>query len=335
MNMGEGQGNHTMEQIKCIFCEKDDNQIVIEESGYTGRRCCHCGLIYVSPRPTINEIQELYKDNKADKSAEVHMENELFKRLHARHNLRIITSFVEGGTILDIGAGAGYFLDEARKQGFNPYAIELNHIQADYIRNTMKIPCEESSLHCSSFSDTDFDVIYHCDVISHFFDPIFAFKEINEKMKEGSFLVFETGNLGEVAPKYFKLYRRFSYPDHLFFFSTDNLKDLCEKSGFRFVKIYRYSMVPELVARQIFSSLWSSLSKHEKHQRTSVNGGKTDKVLPKVNFLIATLNNSPAKKIIRNTLYYFGYLLRYKVGYMVPKKNQPQTVIVIAQKQKS
>jgi len=323
-----------VEEIRCIFCEKADSQAVIEENGYAGRQCSQCGLIYISPRPTIDEILKLYREDNAYKPAETHIEAELFKRLHAMHNLKIVTSFVKGGAILDIGAGAGYFLDEARKRGFKPYAIELNQIQADFIQNTLKIPCEQSLLNSSSFGDTKFDVVYHCDVISHFFDPISTFKEINEKMIDGSFLIFETGNLGEVNHKYLKLFHRFSYPDHLFFFSTDNLRDLLERTGFNFVKIYRYSLMPELTGSRILATIWARMSKSRKQGMPPDSNNTAVKKKSDVNFLIASFNDSPIKKIIRNIFYYFGYLLRYKLGYILPKINQPQTVIVIAQKLK-
>jgi hypothetical protein len=36
--------------------------------------------------------------------------------------------------------------------------------------------------------------------------------------------------------------------------------------------------------------------------------------------------------VMRNMCNYFNYLLRYKVGYIAPKKSRPQTLIIVAQK---
>lgn len=325
-----------MNEIKCIFCETDSNHVVIEENGYTGKKCPQCGLIYISPRPSFDEIFDLYGHDDAHISAESHISADFSKRLYARHHLRLIRSFVKSGELLEIGAGAGYFLDEARKIGFNPHGLEFNPIQAKYIRNKLGIPCEESPLNTSIFQGKQFDVIYHCDVISHFFDPISDFEKINKIMKDDSFLIFETGNLGEVDQMYFKYFQRFQYPDHLFFFSTGNLVDLLEKTGFDFIKIYRYSILPQLKLIAALSGIKNSIQKHvfrsnEKEKHSSDGEGVDIKSVANSQSFNA---KSFVKKSIKNTYQYFNYVLRYKIGRIALKAHRPQTVIVVAKKSK-
>jgi 2-polyprenyl-3-methyl-5-hydroxy-6-metoxy-1,4-benzoquinol methylase len=167
-----------MEIINCIFCGIENDYIAIQENGYLGRKCSQCGLIYISPRPSHEEITNLYSHDDAQIHAETHISSEFSKRLHAKHNLRIITSYVKDGALLEIGAGAGYFLDEARKIGFEPYGIEFNPIQATFIKNKLGIYCEETTLTGSLFNGRNFDVVYHCDVISHLFDSFKDFRNI-------------------------------------------------------------------------------------------------------------------------------------------------------------
>lgn len=207
-----------MEDIPCIFCNTHRNLVVIEENGYTGKKCSQCALIYISPRPTRPEVLSFYEGNHAYVSAETHISGEISRRLYARHNLGIISRYAKAGTLLELGAGAGYFIDEARKKGFEVYGIELNSIQADFIRNVLAIPCEEHPLGESSFGGKSFDIIYHCDLLSHFYDPIAEFRMIHGKLSAGGLLVFETGNLGDVKERYYRVYTEFQYPDHLFFF---------------------------------------------------------------------------------------------------------------------
>lgn len=323
-----------MNEIRCIFCETESNYVVIEENGYKGKKCPQCGLIYISPRPSFNEIVDLYGHGDAHISAESHISADFSKRLYARHHLRIIRSFVKTGTLLEIGAGAGYFLDEARKSGFNPHGLEFNPIQANYIRNKLSIPCEESPLNTSIFGGKQFDVVYHCDVISHFFDPISDFKKINGIMKDGSFLIFETGNLGEVDQKYFKHFQRFQYPDHLFFFSTKNLVDLLERTGFKCVKIYRYSILPQLKVMKVLTSIKKAIQKHvvkfnEKEKDSSDGGSGDTKSVTNSQSVDA---KSLVKESIKHIYQYFNYMLRYKIGRIALKANRPQTVIVVARK---
>ena len=242
-----------MNEIECIFCKTPSDRIAIEENGYQGKRCQKCGLIYISPRPSLNQIIDLYGHDDAHITAESHIADDFAKRLYAKHHLKIISSVTEGGKLLEVGAGAGYFLDEARSAGFEPYGLEFNPVQANFVRNELNIPCEESSLDHSVFAGKKFDVVYHCDVISHLFDPIADFKQMNQRMKADSILVFETGNLGEVDPKYFDDIDCFQYPDHLFFFSTENLVTLLKQTGFELVNIHRYSISPQLTTKKTLS----------------------------------------------------------------------------------
>ncbi len=38
------------------------------------------------------------------------------------------------------------------------------------------------------------------------------------------------------------------------------------------------------------------------------------------------------QKLVRDIYAYFFYVIRYKIGHVMPKKGRPQTVVVIAQK---
>ena len=210
-----------MEEICCIFCNIGSQNVLIKENGFQGRKCPQCGLIYISPRPIYNDIVNLYGHDEAHMSAQAHIERAFMKRIYARHNLRYITKFVRNGRLLEIGAGAGYFLVEAQQMGFEPYGIELNPIQAAFIRNKLGIPCVESPLDTGLFTSQRFDVVYHSDVVSHFYDPYAEFAKMSQVLKEGGFLVFETGNFGDIAEKFMKFPVAFYYPEHLFLFSTE------------------------------------------------------------------------------------------------------------------
>jgi 2-polyprenyl-3-methyl-5-hydroxy-6-metoxy-1,4-benzoquinol methylase len=174
-----------MEDIKCIFCNKSSDKIVIEEKGYKGRKCSQCGLIYISPRPSLAEISNMYHHDQAHSSAETHIPRSFTKRLHAKHDLRIIKKFIKNknGSMLEIGMGAGYFLDEAKKEGFEVYGIDLNKTQVDFVRAKFGIPCEESSIDVSLFGGKKFDIIYFSNVIAHLYDPISDFQKINDTWK--------------------------------------------------------------------------------------------------------------------------------------------------------
>jgi len=310
-----------MEEIKCIFCNHDRSRVVIEEGGYRCRKCSSCGLIYVSPRPLFSEIQKLYDSDQAHLPAEARIEGFYGKRLRAIHHLRIIRNFMSDGSLLEIGPGAGSFLYEARRKGFEVYGIELNHIQASFIRNQLNICCEGSSLNDSSFDGKKFDVIYSEDVLSHFYNPIEELQKICDRLKDSGFFIFETGNLGDVEEKYFKLFPSFQLPEHLFSFGEENLKELLRRTGFEFVGMHKYSKLLLLLVTKNLRKAIDLFFSHDEKVHLSKNR-------------ISALNRNGVKFSgwARTVYHYFSHFTLYKIGYLMPKKGRPQSLIVIARK---
>ncbi len=312
-----------MEAITCIFCKtQQEDRILIRENGFTGRKCEQCGLVYISPRPPFSDIKNLYSDDQAHISAESHKAQSFIKRVYARHHLAILRRYASKGSLLDIGAGAGFFLDEARKSNFDAYGIEWNEKQLDFIRNELNLRCEKETL-LEAFENKSFDVIYHCDVISHFYNPISEFSIMHKRLNPGGILMFETGN-GDFDEKYLSAFTSFQYPDHLFFFSEKNIRDLLALTGFELVGIYKWSILPQLTAKKLLSKFYNpptqagkSESSHRPTRARSTSKGTVKK------------NLSTIPQRIFEVL---SYILRYKVGYLYPKEKMPYTMIVVARK---
>jgi 2-polyprenyl-3-methyl-5-hydroxy-6-metoxy-1,4-benzoquinol methylase len=232
---------------------------------------------------------------------------------------------MDGGELLEIGAGAGYFLSEAKRLGFNPHAIELNPVQAQFIRNRFAIPCEEVEFSLQSFDGSTFDIVYHCDVLSHFYDPIDAFCTIHEKLNPGGILVFETGNLADVTEEFLSYVPSYQYPDHLFFFGETNIKDLLKRTGFDIRKMLRYSIMPQYKAiqtKQWFGRIWRKRTSEFEVDENDAGNSAMSPSLPRKGF----------RKQLNIAWRYSEYLARYRIGRIALKRNRPQTVIVVAQR---
>ena len=320
--MGDGRGplieqKAVMEEIACIFCNIWNAQVLIEENGYLGRKCANCGLIYISPRPRAEAVVELYENDNAQISADAHISLERRSRLYARHHLGILGKFARAGSLLEIGAGAGYFVSEARERGYEPYAIEFNAAQAEFMRTRLEIPCEQTPLGPASFGGKSFDVIYHCDVMSHFYDPIGEFRRMRAALRPGGWLIFETGNGGDVDLKYLEHVSVFQYPDHLFFFSLANVLALLGRSGFEFVELHRYSVMPQLRALETLERARKLAARRSSAPAQAVNG-------------TPPTPNGRSRELLGGASDYVNYLLRYKIGSAAPKAGRLQTFVVVA-----
>lgn len=298
-----------MQDIVCIFCQSVNDNVVITENGFNGCQCKICKLIYISPRPTPQEVMNLYGHDNAQISAQSHIAPSVLKNLHAQHTINIIKKYKTSGSLLEIGAGGGHFLKAARNHSFEPFAIELNPIQAEHMQQKLLIECEQKLLSDQSFGKKKFDVIYHCDVISHLFDPIASFHIMYNKLKPGGLLVFETGNIADINPAYFSYFKQFQYPDHLFFFGERTIKLLLKKTNFQLKKIYEYNIAPQLKLMQLRESSKKQTSKEK-----------------------ASDHARPKQSLIKDVYHYGMHTLRYKIGAWLPKNERPQTLIIVAQK---
>lgn len=304
----------------CIFCHKDNAPVVIKENGYQGKKCLSCNLIYISPRPSPEEIGNLYGHDQAHIPASTHIAQEYPKKLHALHALGIIKKYLQSGDLLELGSGAGYFLTQAQSVGFNPHGIELNPVQAQFIRDTLQIPCLETPLNQDSFGSKTFDIIYHSDVLSHFYDPIQAMEAMHTKLKPGGYMIFETGNIADINPDYYATFNAMQYPDHLFFFGKASLTKLLDITGFTIQGYYSYSILPQLRIMKMVKKLKKMLQKD-----VQINTQATYHTTP-------SDSQSRANGMARTGYHSFMHALRYKLGTYLPQAGKPQTLIVVAQK---
>ena len=322
-----------MNSISCIFCSKPETEspVAIEEDGFSGRKCVYCGLIYISPRPDLGEIQDLYGHSQAHIPAGDHLQKNFGKYLHDRHMISLLEPYKKQGALLDIGAGGGKFLLEAKKAGYEVFGIELNPSQSDHVQGVLGIPCEARPL-AEAHRDQMFDVIYHCDVISHFYDPIAEFRLMHDRLKKEGLLFFETGNIGDIAEKYYSVFAKFQYPDHLFFFGEKSLKTLLRQTGFELLEIRRYSILPQLKVLQflqwVLKCIRPMIPKRDR-KKTHNEGTASANFPPSA---LQENQGTPLPGPVKMVAHAFLHFLRYTVGRGLPKTGRPQTLVVIARK---
>ena len=157
---------------------------------------------------------------------------------------------------------------------------------------------------------------------------------MHQRLKKGGLMVFETGNLGDVDQKYYRYYPLFQLPDHLFFFSSKNVKTILARSGFELIGFCRYGILPQLMVigglsrikngRKISRKLEEAHELNSARRHEGKNNDSTPSPLNVVRKLIMNL--------VKRLMAYLNYFLRYGIGCVFKKRNQPHTMIVITRK---
>ena len=299
----------------CIFCGTAPGKPFWEENGFTGIKCQNCGLIYISPPPRQDEVESIYRYDHADTSAREHIAGEYMKRLEARFKIGLIKRICANGKLLEIGSGAGFFLDEAKRAGYDIIGIEPNPALAEHISKIHKINIVSGTLQRDTFSPGSFDIVYHCDVLSHLPDPIEQFRIMASLLKDNRMMVFETGNFGHIAKYWLKFVGKLQYPDHLFLYSKKSIVNLCKESGFEIVFRKSYGIAAQLILLRLVKLIYRGNRNHQGIGDAPVKDESTFVIEP---------------GIFRKLYCGLSLFLRYRLGSII--RFGPGTVVYFARK---
>ncbi len=235
--------------VPCDLCGVSDPAPYAEENGYRAVRCRQCGLVYVTPRPTLEDMKQLYDGQETRVDLRAHLQRRDVKCAQARRSLRTIARFQPSGRLLEVGSAAGYLLWEAKKIGYDVQGLDITHAFAEFSRNQLGVPVHEGTLQDAPFPDAAFDVVYMRNVLSHLAFPRAEHERIHRLIRPGGFLIFETGNVAELpAADAGEL----ELPDHLYHFGEATIRRLLSLTGFSVRAVDRYGLLEHLpVARFI------------------------------------------------------------------------------------
>jgi 2-polyprenyl-3-methyl-5-hydroxy-6-metoxy-1,4-benzoquinol methylase len=231
------------EPVPCALCEVVDARPYATENGFEAVQCRRCELVYVSPRPSVEEMKRRYEASQTHVNIASHIRQRDYKRVQARKCLEVVRRHRSSGRLLEVGSAAGYFLLEAQQAGFNVQGLDVTGPFVTHCTETLGIPAYEGTLADAPFEKGSFDVIYHRNLLSHLHEPVADFERMRELLSPEGVLVFETGNVAELAATDAG---PLELPEHLYHFSEATIRRLLDKTGFSVVRIHRHGLVMQL-----------------------------------------------------------------------------------------
>lgn len=198
-----------------------DYRLFVDSVEWTACRCSSCGLGYLNPRPTNEEMRRYYPS-----------EYFAVRRGHTQRYARQ-AAYVKRppGRLLDIGTAAGDFLAVMRDRGWevegiepfelagNPHELPIHRI--DFPREC-GLPMEH------------YDVITAWAVFEHLRDPGLAFSECVRLLRQSGTLILQVPNLRSI---YARLALQEDVPRHLYFFDPTTLRRYGEHHGLELIRV--------------------------------------------------------------------------------------------------
>jgi len=242
------------EKIKCAICDTEENSQVIFSANFKPRdfnpeifsarrlpdrihyrivRCKKCGLLRSDPRISSDVIANLYA--KSDQTYDEEVENITTSYLNYLHHLD--KSIPNKNNLLEIGCGSGFFLEQAKKNGYsNVYGIEPSSLAVNKAHEGIKQNITIDVFHKDIYKENFFDVICLFQVFDHLPFPNETLDECYKILKPGGAILCLNHNASSFSAKLLNEKSPIIDIEHTYLYDLSTMPKLFEKHGFNLIE---------------------------------------------------------------------------------------------------
>ena len=237
----------SLEPVACCICGRvDAQQVGVGEDfeyhttaqSFLAVRCPDCGVVYLDPRPSLDDLPVIYPDSyhafafEAEQFGIVHT---VRSRLEARRLLRAGRGLPANATVVDVGCGDGFHLDLLHR--FGPSGWQLQGVDTD-ARAVAAARRRGFTVHEHSVSDAPIepgsvDMVLCIQTIEHVGDPVAVLAAIRTMLKPGGRLYLITDNTGspDFALSKGRHWGGYHFPRHWNLFDKKSMRALAGAAG--------------------------------------------------------------------------------------------------------
>ncbi len=222
--------------IICPVCNSTSSEFYCSKFNYDLFKCLNCDLVFVYPVPeNLSDIycKEYFKNIKQEGCfgyVDYDRDKESMKGVF-EHCLKKLEEMTVERKLFDVGTATGYFLDIARKRGWQTAGSEISAYAAELARgkghNIFTGPLMDMK------TDEKYDTVTMWDVLEHLDNPKEYLKAVNRIIKMGGVLTVNTIDIHSLwARLWGKGWHLMVPPEHLYYYSRKNLLILLTDCGF-------------------------------------------------------------------------------------------------------
>lgn len=259
--------SENLEYTACPLCHSSKHEKVYQFRPYAVVCCQSCGLYYLSPRLKETEMLKIYSNGNYFEGKEVgyscyKAQEDALRSTFRRLMINLKERNLTGGSLLEIGCGYGYLLEEAR--GFfspragtelSQHAVEEARRRSDHVYkgSVDSIP-----------ADDRFDCIIATHIIEHVYQPKEFLERLNKHLKPGGRMVIATPDMGSFWRHLMgSRWPSFKIPEHVLYFDRKSLYNLLQQTGLKKISTlpYPHAFPLSLIAAKLHIPLPSTMGK--------------------------------------------------------------------------
>ncbi|MEN7549606.1 class I SAM-dependent methyltransferase [Rapidithrix thailandica] len=216
----------------CLICQSNKITDLADFSSHHLSKCKKCGFVFAKKIPTQEELAVYYQGYGRDD----YLSPVTIKRYNEL--LDTMEKYRKTNRILDVGCGVGYFLEVAKKRGWEVYGTEFTE-KAVCICEQKGIAMQEGPLEVSHYEPESFDVLTSFEVIEHINNPKEEVAKFRCLLREGGLVYLTTPNFNSLLRYYLKdKYNVICYPEHLCYYTPKTIARLFKNSGFKKLSVH-------------------------------------------------------------------------------------------------
>jgi 2-polyprenyl-3-methyl-5-hydroxy-6-metoxy-1,4-benzoquinol methylase len=225
----------------CPLCGGRDFVPVTRIGPHPVVRCRACRLQFTNPQPSNAELAAIYGADyvlAADDSEAAGVITRS-KRATADHYLDVLDAATSPpgavrGRLLEIGCGAGNFLLQAWRRGFEVTGVEYSAFACQRARATLGDHGRvlEGEIGVVAHEAGTYDVCIACDVIEHVRAPLAFLGDVRRLLRPGGILLVATPSIDSWSARVLgKRWMEFK-AEHLFYYAPDTIARELRAAGF-------------------------------------------------------------------------------------------------------
>ena len=228
------------DEVDCNFCGSDQYRSIGKELFFDIRECLGCGLVYVSPQPSAQELDKFYEAMYPDGEETTTQARSLgYIEPHLRRI--VLERKPDVNRLLDAGCGYGLFLKHMEDLPLELTGIEVSETAVAYCRGNVP----KATIHQGAVADIELppesqDCITMIAALEHAKDPRAILERLRGWLAPGGLLVVQV----PYSAPFLRIKRWIPFlpitmaaPAHLFDFPPRILRSYFQEAGFRDIRL--------------------------------------------------------------------------------------------------
>ncbi|MDD3739099.1 MAG: class I SAM-dependent methyltransferase [Lentimicrobiaceae bacterium] len=234
---------------KCPICNNNKlsewlktKDYFLTDEEFVITQCESCGFKFTNPQPEEENLYKYYETenyishSQKNQSGIISKLYNFVKIFNTKSKYKTIKKYIDKGSLLDIGAGNGYFANYMKTKNWQVDGVEPNITARKYAQDNFLIELKDEDF-LDETEHKKYDVITMWHVLEHVSKLSERITQISRLIKNNGKIFIAVPNINSKDAEFYKKYwAGLDTPRHLWHFSEKDIKNLLQNTDLQLIK---------------------------------------------------------------------------------------------------